>query len=418
MLLIYSSLPVGGIETFFSRLTKERSHGNLKTSVLLLSSEMESNQELLNEIRKYSDVYFYKDIFKFYKFFDKLKILRAPFTLLMPMRLKLLESILSECTQIHVTNGVHALLGKRIINLLNISIPITVGVYHSQEFAWGGRILPYFERINRRFVLDALCSKNLFCFYPTTMNFIRRQTGYSIEDAKDFRLGVVTNEKLSPRIGINSSKCLRICMIGRLVDFKKYNFSMVQVVSDLNREGYDVLLDIYGDGPMLDQIKEKISAAEIGERVSLKGSIDYSSFNQVVSTYDLFLGSGTSIVQAASQGVVSIIGIESNPDPTSYGFFSNFYKDEYHHPDLGYIKISIKELIIGYIKSKDKDQLSKQHIDAANFFSMKLCSDNFEKDLSNDIKPFKYLKIFYVVSYSIFFIYMRIFKKTIYVRNV
>ena len=58
MLFIYGALPVGGIETFFVRMAKERFKKKLSTSILLLSKPEQSNNELLSEIKKYANVIF------------------------------------------------------------------------------------------------------------------------------------------------------------------------------------------------------------------------------------------------------------------------------------------------------------------------------------------------------------------------
>ena len=57
MLFIYRVLPIGGIETFFLRMAKERYKKGLATTILLLSDPHESNQALLMEMKKYSNVY-------------------------------------------------------------------------------------------------------------------------------------------------------------------------------------------------------------------------------------------------------------------------------------------------------------------------------------------------------------------------
>jgi len=56
MLFIYRVLPIGGIETFFVRMAKERARLGLTTSILLLSEPKDSNPELLAEMKKFYGV--------------------------------------------------------------------------------------------------------------------------------------------------------------------------------------------------------------------------------------------------------------------------------------------------------------------------------------------------------------------------
>lgn len=52
MLFIYGALPVGGIETFFVRMAKERFSKGLFTAILLQSKPEESDPVLLAEMKK------------------------------------------------------------------------------------------------------------------------------------------------------------------------------------------------------------------------------------------------------------------------------------------------------------------------------------------------------------------------------
>ena len=123
MLFIYGALTVGGIETFFVRMAKERFKNNLHTSILLLSKPELSNAELLSEMKKYANVIFPKDIFHG----PALLCRRLP--LLCQVDEERLVANLKSIDQIHVYHGMHALLGYRLAQKLKKTIPVTVGFY-------------------------------------------------------------------------------------------------------------------------------------------------------------------------------------------------------------------------------------------------------------------------------------------------
>ncbi|MDR5907490.1 glycosyltransferase [Franzmannia qiaohouensis] len=404
MLIIYSALRMGGIETFFVRLARERYRQGLHTKVLLLANDNESDPELLAQMEDVADIYRFNDLF------HQFPILKHRFKLFSPMKNNNVLRVLEGVTQVHVSNAENALLADRLINIANACIPITVGVYHSLEFSWGGKSLPHFENINRKFVLQHLPDANLMCFAESTKEFMQRKHSLPIKNAKVFRLGVVSGS--TPTLlndGASSSKVgyreqLKICTVGRLVEFKSYNLWMLDVVKELVDMGLPVVFDIYGEGPLSDEVYSKIQKLGIDNAVKMMGTFEYSKFNDVVREYDLFVGSGTAIIQASFCGVPSIIGIESIPEPVSYGFFSDFSEYEYHHPTLNFPKKSVVDIIANYyqLDVAHKHAIAKHHIKAAEMFSMAEVVRNFELPYLVSSKRFRYSKVSYYFSEKLF----------------
>lgn len=405
MLIIYSALRLGGIETFFVRLARERRRQGKLTNVLLLDNYSDNDPELFQQMCEVASVYTFEDVFYDFPF------LRRRFNLLTPIKRHGVEKVLEGTTQIHVTNGENALLADRLLNLGKRRLPITVGVYHSLEFAWGGNRLPYFERINRKFVLKHLPSDNLMCFAASTKKFMQDRLSVKIENAKEFRLGVIENasgrrRKLPKFSAVGSQDApLKICAVGRLVEFKRYNLWMLDVVKSLQEKGVSVLFDIYGDGPLAEKIKATIRSKSLEDSVRMLGSFEYSKFDEVVSGYDIFVGSGTAIIQAASCGIPSIIGIESLNSPVSYGFFSDYSEHEYHHPSLEFAKRPVVDFVDEFLEMTldQREELSRLHMHSAKKFTMKDAVDNFERDCFPSDSRFTYSKILYYVSEKLFY---------------
>jgi len=99
-----------------------------------------------------------------------------------------------------------------------------------------------------------------------------------------------------------------------------------------------------------------------------------------VSGYDIFIGSGTSIIQSASLGVCSIVGIESMERPLTYGFFYDVAKFDYNLKSLNLPLFEVEYLLSSFfhMSADEKKMLVRKHIECCNEFSMEKCSENFE----------------------------------------
>lgn len=413
MLIIYGCMRVGGIETFFLRLAKFSKKKGVTLKFLLLSERSDSNEKLIRELMSYADVYFYHDIF------IKNSLMSNNFFLLNPINIVNLNAFLENVKIIHVTTAQHALLVNRFLKLTRLEIPMTVGVYHSQEFCWDMWKIPYFERIHRNYIFEYISDKNILCFSEATRQFMVDKAKYPLVYAKTFRLGVV--DKVLNKVVQKEEfrgRVIRICAVGRLVKFKTYNIWMIDVIRNLKDKKIDIVFDIYGDGPLVKDIN--LNKGDLN--INLKGSFDYSDFNNVVCNYDLFIGSGTAIVQAASLGVPSIIGIESIKEPYTYGFFSDFYKYEYHNSDLHFKKNKVEDLILDFYSMSidEKRLLSMAHVSASNSFTMDECFNGFFNPEIPYVKTNKLIDFnvfLYFTSKICFYIYCRIFGKDIYYKG-
>lgn len=388
MLFIYSALVLGGIETFFVRLAKERHKKGLITKILLLSSKGKSDKHLLEEMQKYAQVYYVNDLFFGLQFISRI------FILLSPIKNNQLKVLLQGIKQIHVSTGWTALLADRLIKRSKRNIILTVGFYHSLEFSWVTKNgwLPYFEKVNRRFVLNHIPKSNLLVFSNSIIDLYKIHAGVDLSGAQTFRIGVVN--KLSNDSALKKyteSNIFRICSVGRLTDFKTYNLWMIDVVYDLKNRGINIVYDIYGEGVLKERLQKKIIDLKLQSCINLKNSFKYSEFNNVVKEYDVFIGSGTAIIQASSIGVCSIIGIESIAIPETYGFFSDCSDVDYNIDGLSLRKQSVSEMLerFHHLDIEKKKLLSKKHLQAMEEFYIETCSLNFEKLSSkNNYKNF------------------------------
>ncbi|ACK45984.1 hypothetical protein Sbal223_1477 [Shewanella baltica OS223] len=377
MLIIHNSLGLGGIETFILRLVRQRFSSGLKTKILLIANKKHNDSNILSDVNKYADIYYVDDV--------SYGLLLPFFNLSAFYNKKKLQSLLSDSKSIHVTFGNALMIAEKIIAVSNISLPISVGFYHSMEFCWGkGRLLPYYERVNRKLLFEGIPVQNLFLFSSSIIDFYKDYVSINLDGAATFRIGTVSisgGENLIRKYDdFCHNRIFKICSVGRLVDFKKYNLWMIDVVNELRMKGFNVQYHVFGDGPLYNEMHDKIKALDLEDYVFQIKSLQYAKFDEIVSEFDFFVGSGTAIIQAASLGVCSIVGIESLTEPQSYGYFNEVAKFDYNLKSIKLPLISVESLILKFIMmtQQEKRDIISGHIASCHEFSMELCSQNFE----------------------------------------
>lgn len=394
MLFIYGALPVGGIETFFVRMAKERFKKKLPTSILLLSKPEQSNDELLAEIKKYANVIFPQDIFHG----PELLCRRLP--LLLPLKRKKILEILKDVDQIHVFDGMHAILGYRLSQKLGKNLPITIGFYHYIKYLWGDSNVAWHEKLNREFIFNYLPEQSLLFFSEGSRDLYRKHKNKSFDNSKTFRLGVV--DKKNTDLSGTLKLPLKIVAVGRLVEFKTYNFFMVEVIGMLLKQGIDIQFDVYGDGPLKQDVQDKINQENLQDKISLKGTLDYSKFDETIKTYDLFIGSGTAIIQAAALSIPCIVGIENMVKPRTYGYFSDVHSLHYHRKGLDIPLFEVGKMITNYVYMTDNERLAikQSHVDCIDAFTNESCQNSMDalKNIEMPACEFKFNRWVYELS--------------------
>lgn len=372
MLFIQASLSMGGVETFYVRMAKERHRCGQKTKILLISPRSRSNPELLAEAEKYAEIYFLSEISVLSP--KVARLIPYHLSLLIPLIKRSVREILSGVDYVHASGGFGAYLAFRMIRIASLELPITIGLYHSLEFSWGGTHLPFYEQKNREIFFKVLPKRNIIFFNENMIDVY----GKDFSTVNLFPLGIVDgNYKLNGWSEISRSKLL-IGSVGRLVEFKSYNLWMLDVVRALKDAGVEVSYLVYGEGPLKEQMQNRINDLGISEQVHLNGKLNYSDFGAIVGGFDVFVGSGTAIVEAASLGVPSIIGIENEKSPLTYGFLSEIPGFSYNENGL-YSKRPVKDLIMDFLKLNldERTSLSYEHLKKAEIFSIGACNRNF-----------------------------------------
>jgi glycosyltransferase involved in cell wall biosynthesis len=386
MLIILGSLRIGGIETFVLRLCKKRYERGLKTKILLKLDKKFSNTELYTEVEKYAKIYQLQELFNF----PSVHEITKRFSLILPLNKYKINELVEDINQIHVTGGYGALLASKIIKMTNIKVPLTCGIYHSKEFIYWGKDTPSFIKIENDYVLNYIPKENINSYSETIIKYYEEKQNINLVGSNIFRIGVIENTE--KRINLEKfDNNIKICSIGRIVDFKTYNFWMIDVIKSLIEQGVSIIYDIYGDGEEFDNLKKLIDKKELAGIIKLKGILEYGKIEETLLEYNLFIGSGTTIIQAAALGIPSIVGIESIKKPLTYGFFCDVSTYDYNIDGLDIKKIPVEDLILNYYKQSlsEKKFLSEKHIESVTPFLMETTVDNFEKLNCNKIQEVK-----------------------------
>ncbi len=401
MLFIHGAISLGGIETFYLRMAKVRHAMKMKTKILLVAKKKSSDANLLSELQNYANVYFLEDflsikIFRFFSFH---------FLLLKPINYQQLSMIFKDICHVHVSSSILGIFFLKIAKKLKLKIPLTIGVYHAREFIWGdGEKLPFYERVNRIFFQEMVLG-NAVCFFNEKLPVLYSQYfELDVKSAHVFPLGVIDAESF-PAGKTVDTQSLQIVSVGRLVSFKSYNLWMLNVVLEL-KERLNLKYFVYGDGPLKEEMESFIRENDLESTVFLCGDLPYSEFKKVVSKADIFVGSGTAVVEASSLGVPSIVGVESVEQPLSYGFACDIPGFSYNEDNL-YSKKPAMSIILNFsnLSEQEKEEVRFRHFLWSKKFDMKSCVKNFDSVRASSRSKEVRLenKMFFSLRYSLSF---------------
>lgn len=112
----------------------------------------------------------------------------------------------------------------------------------------------------------------------------------------------------------------KIVSVGRLARMKEYNLWMIDVVAQLRSEGVDATWDVYGDGPLRPRMEEQIRSRQLESAIVLKGNVPYEKLGDAFRKAKVFVGMGTTLIEAGIAGVPAVVARAFASEATTYGY--------------------------------------------------------------------------------------------------
>lgn len=199
-------------------------------------------------------------------------------------------------------------------------------------------------------ITEAMCRLNFLAAEPQQVYFMSE----AVKQSHEVRWGPFKkSHEVAPVIlpdRQRSGNCAgegerkRIVSIGRLVPWKSYNTSIPGIAKALSDQGLDLIWDVYGSGPLLDGLQQEVDTLGLSDRVVFHGTVDFTELDKVLSAADLFIGMGTSMLEAAIRRVPCIVAVDSSA-AHCYGMLTdvpigNVGEIQEHAPD-----VAIKDLV-------------------------------------------------------------------------
>jgi 1,2-diacylglycerol 3-alpha-glucosyltransferase len=196
---------------------------------------------------------------------------------------------------------------------------LVVGVFSQWEFS--GETQDYKSRISQDLIAQIGTRNVVFCTEGSRTTH-QAALGPGVKESRVSPL-LVDLPEARPRGLVNrrGDDSIHIVSVGNFTPFKTYHFTLPAVMGKLRDSGVKLRWTVFGDGPELARIRRIIDEAGVGDVVTLAGRVPYDQFPEEVSKADLYIGSGTTLIEASALGVPSLVALDDNPEPTTPGFF-------------------------------------------------------------------------------------------------
>ena len=301
ILILYTSvMRLGGVETLIPRMAKVLNRLGHEVTVLLTDDEAQRNaaeDSPLGQLRKDARVI--------------LSETRFPFAL--P---KLRQVEWEDYDILFTFDSSTLILTFLVQQFFQPRAKVVVGCYHSKEFCSCVPRKRFMHKLSER-AFRAMPRENILFMNHSFREEHARCMKENLSACPVIPLPVDTDRFAdSPR----RAKRGKFVSIGRLTNFKTYNWTMLDTLLELDQLGEHGEYHLYGEGEKQADIERMIVEKGLSDRVFLHGSLPYSQFSNVLEDAFCFVGMGTAAIEAAACGVPVLSGVDSVPGPHSYGF--------------------------------------------------------------------------------------------------
>ncbi len=196
---------------------------------------------------------------------------------------------------------------------------LVAGVFSQWEFS--GETQDYKSRISEAILAQIGTQNVVFCTEGCRTTH-RAALGDSVDQSHVSPLLVDLPEpgalSASPR---PADEPIHLVSVGNFTPFKTYHFTLPAAVRDLRAAGVKLRWTLFGDGPERQRVERFVAEAGVEDVVTLAGRIPYDRFREEVGKADLYVGAGTTLIEASALGVPSLVALDDNPEATTPGYF-------------------------------------------------------------------------------------------------
>jgi glycosyltransferase involved in cell wall biosynthesis len=327
LLIVNLHLEIGGVETFLVRLIPLLNQKKVDVTLVLLQNRI--NPELLREVSPYCTVKYVGDAFPFSK--------------------NSIQEFFSGSFDVAFFTISQALMiGSWLLSKAGYSkTRIVLGAYQTEIFCAADEGWRYHRSFVHKLIREKIPPSMIIFGNTAGRDFHANKLAINLSVAPVIRMFVdIEKYKFKNKKLVNRNK---IVSIGRINEYKTYNFTMLNVIKRLTDGGLKIRWDVYGDGDQLKKFRENIKELKLENIVFTHGALNYSKLQSVLDDAFLFIGSGTSLIEAAACGVPALTTIEYCKEPNTYGYISEIEGFNMIEPGLDMpvycIENRIKELI-------------------------------------------------------------------------
>ena len=210
----------------------------------------------------------------------------------------------------------------------------------------------------------------------------------------------------------NKKQTLSIISVGRIVQFKAYNFGLVDLALKFRLCKIDATITIYGHGEQSEKLKKIISFHDLSSIVKFDGSLEYSLFENEVKKYDLFIGMGTAAMEAAGLGIPTIVTIDSDKE-NCYGYIQELPLGAVGEVLDNSPRIRLEDAILHYLNLSTEQRIKignegKKHVSILSESRFWLSIIDFSKNVTKSnksLKQFSLLTLYFLLIQDIHKIY-------------
>lgn len=322
ILLVYGKLKTGGIETLIVRMIKWFCRNGYSVTLFLYGGE----GELIKYLKNLENLtIIVNDYYSVYN-----KSVLSNFLMKLPRRF-FYEVQLSYLDKRYLKSNKYDLIysfnpESFIISYLFDGKIYLSGVYHPKVYYKESRqnIIKYLSILDKDFI-DKIIFMSESVKYNTEKYFYKKLKGGI------FPLPVEIPERreiLKGESGYKRYYSNKIISIGRIVDFKTYNFYMVDIMESLIKDYPEIEYHIYGFGPLEEKLIDKINKSDCKKNIFYHGKLNYSDIENILKDSFCFIGVGTSLIEACLFEIPGIVALGNDTEAKSDGFFYELPKYE------------------------------------------------------------------------------------------